>query len=154
LGWRCERAISNDGKRWQLLQVEMNGQTKTILTLAGYFVVSEAMYVLGAISGQSTWGTPISMGLLGGLLCVLAYKRKTWARHLILVLLGFGTFFSFSATLGQPSVFAYVLLAVYAFLFWALCWHKPILEFLGVLPAPQPSEAVPSETKPNSRATD
>jgi hypothetical protein len=132
----------------------MNGQTKTILTLGAYFVVSEAMYVLSAISGQSTWGTPISMGLVVGLFSVLAYKKKTWARHLILVLLGFGTFFSFSATLNSPSVLSYLILAIYASLFWALCWHKPILEFLGVIPSSKAPESDPSQVQSPGRSSD
>jgi hypothetical protein len=114
----------------------MTGKTKTTLALSTYFATSELPFILSAISGKSTWGTPISMGLLIGALALLASRKKTWARHLILIHLGFSSFFLFSATFDHPSVFLYGALALSAFLFWALCWHKPILEHLEIIPAP------------------
>lgn len=115
-----------------LAPIRMTGKLKTILVLAAYFGISEALMIRGAMIENDGWGVAISMGAVVALFCVLAYRKKTWARHLILVFTGFGTFNLFSATLGSPSLLLYALLAAYAFLFWALCWHRPILDFLGV----------------------
>ena len=115
-----------------LAPIPITGKLKTILVLAAYFVISETLMIRGAMIGNNGWGVAISVGAVAALFCVLAYRRKTWARHLILVLLGIGTFNVFSATLVSPSLLLYALLFAYAFLFWALCWHRPILEFLGV----------------------
>ena len=110
----------------------MTGKTKTAFVLAAYFAISESLMIRGAMIENESWGVAISVGAVVGFFSILAYRKKTWARHLILVFLGFGAFSLFSATLGSPSVALYGFLAAYAFLFWALCWHQPILDYLGV----------------------
>ena len=115
-----------------LAPISMNGKMKTALVLVTYFGISEVLMIRGAMIGKEGWGAVISVGAVVALFCVLAYRKKTWARHLILVFIGFATFNVFSVSLGSPSPLLYALLAAYAFLFWALCWHRPILDFLGV----------------------
>lgn len=111
----------------------MTGKTKTVIVLAAYFLISEILMVRNALTANQGWGVAISLGGVIGLFSFLAYRKKTWARHIILVLLGFTTYNFFCSSINNPSVFQYVVLVSHAFLFWALCWHRPILDYLGVI---------------------
>lgn len=113
----------------------MNARHQTSAVLIGSWLVLEIPLVLSAFLGEVSAGVPITLGLVGVLFCVLAYKRKTWARHLVLLHLGYNVVMMGMGSLEHPSMTIYALVAAQCFFFWALCWHRPVLGFLGVIPA-------------------
>lgn len=121
----------------------MSARHQTIAVLVGSWLVLEIGLVLNALFGDTSIGVPITLGLIGVLFCVLAYKRKTWARHLVLLDLGYHIFMIGMGTMEAPSAPIYALLAAQCFFFWALCWHRPVLGFLGVIPAAKLPAAAP-----------
>lgn len=122
----------------------MNARHQVIAVLIGSWAVLEIPLVLNALFGDTSAGVPITLGLVGVLFCVLAYKRKTWARHLVLLYLGYNVVMMGLGSLEHPSVAIYTLVAAQCFFFWALCWHRPVLGFLGVIPAEKLPVAAPS----------
>lgn len=113
----------------------MNARHQTIAVLIGSWLVLEIPLVLSSFLGEASAGVPITLGLVGVLFCVLAYKRKTWARHLVLLHLGYNVVMMGIGSMEHPSPAIYALVAAQGFFFWALCWHRPVLGFLGVIPA-------------------
>jgi len=115
----------------------MSARHKTIAILIASWAIIEIPLVLSVLSGDSSVGVAITMGIVGALFCVLAYRRKTWARHLVLLALGYSIFGTAMGTMAHALLPLYALLLAQCFLFWALCWHRPVLAFLGVIPAEQ-----------------
>ncbi|WP_193210988.1 hypothetical protein [Luteolibacter marinus] len=113
----------------------MSPRSQTIGTLVGAWLVLETPLVLAFLVGETSAGVPVTLGLVGGLFCFLAFRKKTWARHLVLLHLGYKIAMIGLGSLERPSLPVYTLLAAQCFLFWALCWHRPVLGYLGVVPA-------------------
>lgn len=121
--------------------MKMSPRHQTIAVLIGSWIVLEIPLLLNAFVGDSSVGVPITLGLVGVLFCFLAYKRKTWARHLVLLYLGYNVVTMGMGSMAHPSMAIYLLVATQCFFFWGLCWNRPVLGFLGVIPEKEIPEA-------------
>ncbi len=118
--------------RRSLRKTTMTPKAQTILVLSAIFAFSEGLAVFAAATGRSAWTLPVWAAVLVGGFCIGAFQKKTWARHVILLYMAGTALLLMLGGSVEASPIRYLLSGIYAVLFWALCWHKPVLRYLEV----------------------